>query len=176
MSLNSIMSTFSGGGGGGSPTGPAGGDLAGTYPNPILVPFGPGAGVYGNAANFPIVTLDGKGRVQNITLQTFSGGAGVTNHALLTNLAYARAGHIGFEPTVTKGVLSATLPMSVSGVRQVIGGAAVITVRTFLGGLSGVVPASDDSTDKYLRADGSFVAPTITIPPSLKVYMNTQFS
>jgi len=157
MSLNSIMSTFSGGGGGGSPTGPAGGDLAGTYPNPILVPFGPGAGIYGDAAHYCILTLDTKGRVQAITLQAFPGG--VTNHSLLSNLTYAAAGHTGFEPTVTKGNLTATLPVTVSGARQVIGGAADIAIDSFAGGVPGAVPNSLGGVVNYLRADGSWEAP-----------------
>lgn len=50
------------------PGGPAGGDLAGTYPNPILVTIGglvPGA--YGGGAAIPVVTVDAKGRVVGIT-------------------------------------------------------------------------------------------------------------
>lgn len=73
LKLNSIMSTT--GGGGGTPTGPAGGDLTGTYPNPTLVLIS-AAGTYGDATHFPIVTIDAKGRVLAISLQTFSGGAG----------------------------------------------------------------------------------------------------
>ena len=44
------------------PAGPAGGDLAGTYPNPVLVDIGPG-GVAGDATHTVQVTLDTKGRV-----------------------------------------------------------------------------------------------------------------
>lgn len=36
-----------------------------------------------------------------------AGGGGVTAHDALTNLAYAVSGHTGFEPTVTKGNLTA---------------------------------------------------------------------
>jgi hypothetical protein len=46
------------GGGGGAPTGPAGGDLAGTYPNPTLIPI-----VAPGTFNFATITIDANGRV-----------------------------------------------------------------------------------------------------------------
>lgn len=55
----------SGGGGGGPPTGPAGGDLTGTYPNPLLKNVA-SAGVYGNASTALQVTLNSKGLVTSI--------------------------------------------------------------------------------------------------------------
>lgn len=46
------------------PTGSAGGDLTGTYPNPSLKAVGT-AGVYGSVSQVAVVTTDSKGRVTN---------------------------------------------------------------------------------------------------------------
>lgn len=52
------------------PSGPAGGDLSGSYPNPVLAGSGVTAGVYGNSTSFPVVTVDAKGRVISASLQS----------------------------------------------------------------------------------------------------------
>ncbi len=56
--------------------GPAGGDLTDSYPNPHLIPSGVTAGLYGDSANIPRLTVDTKGRITNVTLVPFTGGGG----------------------------------------------------------------------------------------------------
>jgi hypothetical protein len=60
------------GGGGGAPTGAAGGDLAGSYPNPTLTTSGVTAGAYGSATQVPVVTVNAKGLVTTMGLATLS--------------------------------------------------------------------------------------------------------
>jgi hypothetical protein len=55
-------------------------------------------------------------------------GGGVTVHSDLTNLSYTSSAHTGFEPTVTKGNLTASTPVKLDQTRQVIGGAAVVSL------------------------------------------------
>jgi hypothetical protein len=61
-----------------------------------------------------------------------SAGGGVTDHAALTHLAYADAGHTGFEPTVTKGNLTAAstkVSIGGTGTGAVIGTGASVDVN-----------------------------------------------
>src|SRR5262249_42660731 len=72
LDLGSLLALGGGGGDGGPPTGPAGGDLSGFYPNPGLQTLGAFAGTY----TMSTVTVDNKGRVTAISNGTLSGAAG----------------------------------------------------------------------------------------------------
>lgn len=69
---------------GAPPTGPAGGDLTGTFPNPSLANFGPGAiGPIGDSTHVAAVTVDAKGRVSALTSIAISGTRAFAPEAFL---------------------------------------------------------------------------------------------
>lgn len=61
--------------GGAVPSGPAGGDLTGSYPNPTLTTSGVSANTYGSATQVPVFAVDAKGRVTSVTNTTIAGTA-----------------------------------------------------------------------------------------------------
>lgn len=124
----------SGSGGGGAPTGPAGGALAGTYPNPTLAAVGT-AGTYAFPSS---ITTNAAGQVTSVTAgssstYTFSSGLTNTSGTVTNDLITGKAG----GQTVTfgtgsgdNGILTST-SNATKGLVQ-IGAAALATFNEVL--------------------------------------------
>lgn len=65
--------SFAGGNNARPPSGPAGGDLAGSYPDPTLAVIGSAAGPIGDSTHVATVTIDTKGRVTALTSTAIPG-------------------------------------------------------------------------------------------------------
>ena len=67
------LTAASSGIGGGAPSGAAGGDLAGSYPNPALATSGVTAATYGDGSHVPQLVVDAKGRVTGASVAALIG-------------------------------------------------------------------------------------------------------
>ena len=91
------------------------------------------------------------------------------SHAAIGDLTYATAGHTGFEPTVTKGNLTGTSPVTFDQTRSVIGGAAVVSIVN-----NAVSPATITAFDIGALANTDTVIPTAkAVTTALSAKQNT---
>jgi hypothetical protein len=99
-------------------SGPAGGDLTGFFPNPVLIPSGATAGTYGSSSLVPVVAVDANGRITSITTAPVAGGppTGIAGGALTGAYPSPLIAPTGVSPgTYTKVTVIADGRVSAAG-------------------------------------------------------------
>jgi hypothetical protein len=127
-----------------TPTGAAGGDLAGTYPNPTIAALSPSpAGSVGSSTVIPVVTVNAKGQVTSIT--------GVAPQATVSSVNVS-GGTTGLTfsggPVTTSGTLTASGALGISN-----GGTGATSRQNAINALAGAV-----TSGRFLRGDGTNIS------------------
>ena len=123
----------------------SGGSGEGSTPTIDLIDAGPGAGTYGGANAFPIVTLDAKGRVTSVSTapvgaaMTVTGDTGSEDINLLTE-SFSVTGGSNLTSIAASNGVSVALDENISLSSMALSGGAVITgVTTATGGVVGAL-------------------------------------
>ena len=113
------------------PSGSAGGDLTGTYPNPTLTAAGT-AGTYGSASTLPVLTTDSKGRVTGVTNTSIQ-----ITESQVTNLTTDLGNKVPTSRTISTtaplaggGDLTADRTLSIADATTAVKGAVQLTDST----------------------------------------------
>lgn len=145
-----------------APSGTAGGDLTGTYPNPTLGTAGPGAtGPIGDATHTPVVTIDAKGRVTALSSQALGPFPLTVSDISATGTSVNQTAEM---VDATGGAITRTLPAAVANgrvvIRKIDTGAHVVSVNSPGAVLLNTLSAKGASVDYW--SDGTNWYPSIT--------------